>query len=433
MVGALVFDKDAGLRQGISQVGSALAGAINQRTARSQEAEQRKKYGTILSETLSGIKDNSSPMELVGSISSMLEKGVPVEYLKGIMPLIEPQIKGSIQGEQNRSFLEKMGLNQPEGPQGAPGQPVIPNQPQPDGQPSPMGMQPQGQPQGQPRGQDPLGSLSDTQLIAMEGSGIPQAKDIAIGEMKRRDLNQKNFRSDRDFAYKKSAKFFDKLEEEADRLADQKEAISNMENAINEGNTEFFSKDNFANYLGKYGEGLRTSKGAQLLNAQKEFLVADLGRVGARPNQWIEEQISRALTKIGRSDEANLTIVEALKARVSRGEAKQEISRNLENYYLEKDGTIPANFTNIVREAMRPVEIQIQEKLSYKLRQYHERENSGNLRELMNKKVSVGTPLTIEMASLFLDKYGDKERAIKNAKARGYVIPTPQEYRRFME
>lgn len=146
---------------------------------------------------------------------------------------------------------------------------------------------------------------------------------------------------------------------------------------------------------------------------------------------WIEQQISDALTKLGRSKEANLTVTSALEARLERGEAKQQIARDLENYYMEKDGTIPANFTNIVREQMKPVEEQIQKKLSYKLRTFYEKENSGKLGDLMNKKVPDGTPLTVEMATMFKKKYGDVEKAKENAKKQGYYIPTSDEYRRY--
>ena len=82
---------------------------------------------------------------------------------------------------------------------------------------------------------------------------------------------------------------------------------------------------------------------------------------------------------------------------------------------------------------MKPVEDNIQKKLSYKLRKLHEQENSGKLEELSRKKVPQGTPLTLEMAKIFKNKYGDIESAIKNSKALGYEIPTAEEYKRYIK
>ena len=476
------------MRQGISQAGSAFAQALQYRGQQSNEEEKRKKllresqannlkYGTILSDTLSKIPTDASPIQLVNSFSSMLGQGVPIEFLKGVFPLVEPMLKGATETQGATNFMAKLGIGpqqnspQQQNPmqqQYAPQEqydqtqqlfdamqqqdgsqtqgtfqqpPVIPQQnmtqpqsaiPQQEAIQQQRGIQQPQQPQQpQPPQQTSIENLTDTQLVAMQGSGIKNVKAVADGEMKRREIERRNFREDRSFAYGKNKKFFEELEGDADRIGDQREALGNMVNAIKEGDTGFFSLDNFASFLGKYGEGLRSAKGAQLLNAQKEFLLSNIGRAGARPNMWIEQQISDALTKLGRSKEANLTVTSALEARLERGEAKQQIARDLENYYMEKDGTIPANFTNIVREQMKPVEEQIQKKLSYKLRTFYEKENSGKLGDLMNKKVPDGTPLTVEMATMFKKKYGDVEKAKENAKKQGYYIPTSDEYRRY--
>ena len=445
MVGAIVYDKDAGLRQGILQAGSSLGKALQYRTEQSNEEAKRQKmlkeeqasntkHGTILSETLSNIPENASTMDIVGSVSNMMKQGVPISYLKGVFPFLDPMLKGAMSSQQTSGFLSQLGIGPHQGQKVQPfgmQQENMPDQQIPGVDQQQQGGFQQQQSNGQPP-QQSLAGLSDNQLVAMQGSGISQVKSLADGEMKRREMDRRNFREDRSFAYSKNKKFFEQLETDADSIADQREALENITGAIKEGNTSFFSQDNFANFLGKYGEGLRTAKGAQLINAQKEFLLSNIGRAGARPNIWIEQQISGALTKLGRSNEANLTVASALKARLERGEAKQEISRNLENFYIERDGTIPSNFTNIVREQMKPVEENIQKKLSYKLRKLHEKENSGKLEELSMKKVPQGTPLTLEMANILKNKYGDKDKLRENAKKLGYSIPTSDEYRSYL-
>lgn len=464
MVQAIVYDRDAALRQGISQAGSALGSALQQRALQAKEEEkrlqlkeeqaaERQQHGTILAKTMASITENDSPIQITNKLSAMLDEGVPIEYLKGVMPLIEPQLKGSIQGQQQRAFLEQMGLLQPQGPEGQ-----IPQ----EGQFMPSGMQPQpqmqpGQPMpGQPQQavappQQPLQPVNpqqqmqsvferanDEQLIAMQASNIPQIQHGAKAEQDRRNADRKAFREDRDFAYKRAGKFLENIDESRKTVGDQGEALNLMENAIREGNTDFWSADNFANFLGRYGEGLRTAKGAQLLNAQKEFLVSDIGRVGNRPNMWIEQQISGALTKIGRSDEANLTVVEALRARNERDKKRIEVTDALEQQYMKPPsegglGYVPGNIASLVDEAMKPYNEAAGKKLAYKLRQIQERENRGNFREMSKKKVTPGTPLTLEMASMFVEKYKTPEKARENAKKLGYYIPEPEEYRSYLD
>lgn len=463
MPSVITYDKDAALRQGITSAGSALGNAMaynaqqknleEQRQNQMREAEAKnQQYGTILSETLSTLPQDASAMDIVGKFTEMANKGVPMEYLKGIFPLIEPQIKGSIQSDQQRMFLESMGLAPPrsaesripkqmqfEGmaqpgipqPASPMGQAIQPVQ-QPAAQMNPMQSQQQPIPQ-----QNVFQRATEDQLIAMQSSGIPQIQQGAKAEQDRRNSERKDFRADRDFAYKRAGKFLENIDESRKTVGDQSEALNLMENAVKEGNTEFFSKDNFANFLGKYGEGLRTAKGAQLLNAQKEFLVSDIGRVGNRPNMWIEQQISGALTKIGRSDEANLTVVEALRSRNDRDKKRIEVTDALEQQYMKPPsegglGYVPGNIASLVDQAMKPYNEQIQKRLAYKIRQYNEMENRKDFKSMMNKKPVQGTPLTLPMMVAFKNKYnGDIKAARKNAKAMGYDILDEEEYAQF--
>ena len=58
--------------------------------------------------------------------------------------------------------------------------------------------------------------------------------------------------------------------------------------------------------------------------------------------------------------------------------------------------------------------------------------NSGevsSIKKEVGKKVIKGTPLTLSMAKLYKDKFGDK--ALEVAKENGYLIPTYEDYQSY--
>ncbi len=273
------------------------------------------------------------------------------------------------------------------------------------------------------------------QDILKIGIDNPQlARIIQADQEKTETQTQKKFQSERDYQSKRSLPFMKKLDENRSSLDEKDQALFLMKNAIGEGNLEFFSRDSFANFLGKYGEGLRTAKGAQLINAQKEFLLGNISRAGARPNMWIEQQISKMLAQIGRSDEANLTVIESLQSGQDLDRKKQEVSDQLIDQYEKELGYVPGNIASQVDKIVKPYAQNIQNRLAYRIRNIQENEMGENkLKRNLNKRVSQGTPLTLQVAGLLLSQEGSRDSAMKKAKKLGYTVPSLEEYRNYSE
>lgn len=151
----------------------------------------------------------------------------------------------------------------------------------------------------------------------------------------------------------------------AEALPQKEMALQNMEDAIQGQNLGFFSRDNLAEITGI--EGLRSSKGAVFKTAGKEFFLGSLQRAGARPNQWIEQQISDMLTKIGRSTEANLSVTEALKTELDVEKKQIELTNQLANQLEDQLGYIPRDLSAQVQKLMTPYAQQKQKELKDKL------------------------------------------------------------------
>lgn len=151
----------------------------------------------------------------------------------------------------------------------------------------------------------------------------------------------------------------------AETLPQKEMALQNMNDAIQNGNLGFFSKDNLAEITGI--EGFRSPQGAVFKTAGKEFFLGSLQRAGARPNQWIEQQISDMLTKIGRSTEANLSVTEALKTELEVEKKQIELTNQLADQLENQLGYIPRDLSAQVQKLMTPYAQEKQKELKERL------------------------------------------------------------------
>jgi len=163
-----------------------------------------------------------------------------------------------------------------------------------------------------------------------------------------------------------TTKYFEKINERADVLPQKESALTSMERAISEGDFSAFSRDNLADITGI--EALRTAKGAEFISSGKEFFLGSLKRAGARPNQWVEQQIQKMLPKIGRSKEANLTVTEALKNELDIEKKQIELSNEIADDLENKLGYVPRNIGSLVMQKMKPYAEQKQKELASTLK-----------------------------------------------------------------
>jgi len=88
-------------------------------------------------------------------------------------------------------------------------------------------------------------------------------------------------------------------------------SLEMMRDGIVNGDQSFFSANNLAEKTGL--EWFRDAAGGQFKTGSKTFLINNVSKFGARPNQYIETQMTDALAKVGRSMSANLITYNALK------------------------------------------------------------------------------------------------------------------------
>lgn len=184
--------------------------------------------------------------------------------------------------------------------------------------------------------------------------------------------------------------------ERAEALPQKEMALENMMNAIEQKNLGFFTRDNLAELTGI--EGLRSPEGAVFKTAGKEFFLGSLKRAGARPNQWVEQQISDMLTKVGRSTEANLSVSEALKTELDVEKKQIELTNRIADEQEKKYGHVRRDLSSEVMKELTPYAKEKQKELESTLRNIKEKyepsnkegilmyDPKGNLRRVPNKQ-----------------------------------------------
>ena len=212
---------------------------------------------------------------------------------------------------------------------------------------------------------------------------------------------------------KANEKYFERITEKSEALPRKQSALDAMANALEGSDLGFFSKDNLAELSGI--EGLRTAKGAEFISAGKDFFMGALRDSGGRPNQFLEKKVSEMLPKVGRSKEANETVVELLRTENAIQEKQIELSFDLANELEASLGYVPRDLSRRVAQQLKPFAKHQEELLEERVR-----EITG---EVKLRKVEAGTPLSDgAKLKIFKQAGNDPAKALKIAKGLGYDL-----------
>ncbi|MDB4726197.1 hypothetical protein OAF54_02080 [bacterium] len=159
-------------------------------------------------------------------------------------------------------------------------------------------------------------SLTDRQVAGISIKH-PQVAKILDSQNRADDAR---FKAVADRNWDVAKKVFENSDKQAEGLITKENALAIQREAIANRGAAGFTQDLLADATGI--ESLRTAEGAAFTTAGKEALLANISRAGARPNQWIEQQISDSLGKLGRTDKANNMVfeVQELDHRIQRRE-----------------------------------------------------------------------------------------------------------------
>lgn len=262
------------------------------------------------------------------------------------------------------------------------------------------------------------------------------AKDeakLAIKEKSaEKKFNQDKFEADRAYHTKTSGPLLDKARTIIQKSPIRKGLLAQQRLDISSGQTEgilpFLAE--------KTGlEFYRDPASARFKTASKHRFIENLNSVagGARPNMFIEQQLSGAQAQLGRDVESNQTVLdmEEFIDDLEEQRAKTEIElakQDQKEYGYERN-----DIADRADEIMQKYAVQRQDEMAYDIRRRRE-ENMNDeqlAQEIAGEKITPGTPLTLRAARILMIKNGDNEaKASKEAKKLGFTIPTESTYLR---
>lgn len=261
-------------------------------------------------------------------------------------------------------------------------------------------------------------SLPDDQLINL--TGVKGYSEPAKQELRRRQ-------EDRKLAYKKeegnikrntdiSQKFLEQSDIIAADIPKKQSSLDLMKDAIANKDLSFWSRDNLAEITGI--EGFRSPEGAIFKTAGKEYFLGNISRAGARPNQWIEQQISDMMPKMGRSAEANLSVQRALQNELDLDKEKVRLTDKISSELESSLGYVPRDISTRVNKELSSYAEKKQKELYNDLRAIKSISEKNNQTFM---KVPEGTPVSKLVAqSLLRQNNNDPVKAAEAATKLGY-------------
>ncbi|MGJ0428485.1 hypothetical protein [Methylobacter sp.] len=280
-------------------------------------------------------------------------------------------------------------------------------------------------------------NIPEENIIRAEAMGIK-----GLGESKQRKIKEKNdiekakrqaFESDREYHSKTSEPIIKEATSILKEAPLKKGLIDQQRRDIASGQTSGL----IPFLVEKTGADIyRNPESSRFKTASKQRFVESLhqlGAAGARANQFIEQQLVGAQASLGRSEEANQTVldleefVDDLKAERAKIELQLADEDNAKYGYARND---------IARRAdkkMTEYANQRQEEMAYDIRKRHEQNMSDEdlTKEIIMGNITPDTPLTLRTARILMIKNNDDERkAQAEAKKLGFRLPNEKTYLR---
>jgi len=174
-------------------------------------------------------------------------------------------------------------------------------------------------------------------------------------------------------------------------------------------------------------ESFRNPASARFSSDVKNMFIGSINDIpGARPNIFLERKLSSAQPEIGRSVEANLTVMEIgnLAEDIKDEQARKELEIAKED--IDKLGYARDDISIRAREAMGDYVNRRQEEAAMNIQKIHEDtlDDASLINELMGGKVTPGTYVTPRMMKiLYLKNSKDMGKAIEDVKKYGLKLP----------
>jgi hypothetical protein len=281
--------------------------------------------------------------------------------------------------------------------------------------------------------------LSDEDIAYAEtirhglGSTLQQMKSAKIKEKSSNVKEEsRKFEADRAYHTKTSQPYLDEANEVLKNEKTQKGLTDQLKMDIKSGNTTGL----WPFMVDKLGlESFRNPESARFTNEVKNKFVSSLQDIpGARPNMFIERFLSTAQPMLGRTPEANLSVLELDDfiddMNVERAKKIREIAEEDRN----KHGYVRNDVVERAEKKMGDFANKRQSQMAYDIRKIHEdylEKDQDLLKEIILGEIPEGSPVTKRtMRLLMIKNDNNPEKAVAEAKKLKMVFPSEEVYNR---
>ena len=276
-------------------------------------------------------------------------------------------------------------------------------------------------------------SATNEQLVKLTASPDPATAKMATSTIQSRMLENKEYNAEREFHTKVSRPVIENANNTLKSAQIKKSLINQQRRNIKSGNTSGmipFLVDKL---------GLEPYRNAESSNfkaiAKNRFVegVQSLGAASARPNQFIEQQLSSAQEALGRPEEANdvtLDVEEYLDDMAAK-QAEFEIEEAKKD--REQFGYAKDDIDERAQERMKSYSELRSEELAYNIRKRHEDniDDRSLMKEIVLGEIPPNSPLTRRTAYLLkIKNKGDVQKATEEAIRLGMFIPKDEVFKK---
>lgn len=177
--------------------------------------------------------------------------------------------------------------------------------------------------------------------------------------LEQENAQQKRTEKQEDRAFKRNEKYLEKQDEIRRGLPAEKVALQQMEAALGSGDFNNL-RNTIADLTGQ--EWLKTASAQAVNSASKQFLISSLSSVTGRPNQFLENQITKALISPQYKDKANRLILDGLSQLHELKKMESDLALKLE----EKYGT-SRKLQPLIQEQVQKKAVEFEKKYQKKL------------------------------------------------------------------
>lgn len=215
----------------------------------------------------------------------------------------------------------------------------------------------------------------------------------------------------------KNEPFRKKVNDLRDKVIKEQTSLDLAESAIKTGDTsslvQWYANQHDLDFA-------KTPASVILGTAAKEFLTGGVKSLGSKGvNQFIEKRMLSMFPVVGQSEEANLSLVEALRFQVALDNKKIELYDKYEELYHNNPSKIEKEVFNDLNKYAN----EEKERLAYKLSEI--RDDFATRSELASTKKAIpGSFITQKRADVLKEKaHGDGKKAQEAARKMGYKFP----------